>query len=143
MRRLKDMDSDIDRIINQEAELCNSYEDIEANIRTILTAKEPNYLSKAEPYLLRKNECTDALNSFREQKLLIKEQKLSLIKKLLEKLERLKDHREKRALYCRDKKLTGDAISMLKLLLADLNEVVVEVCRCLASASRPNKTRRQ
>lgn len=55
--------------------------------------------------------------------MLIKEQKLSLIKKLLEKLEKLKDHREKRALYCRDKKLTGEAISMLKLLLADLNEV--------------------
>lgn len=55
--------------------------------------------------------------------MLIKEQKLALIKKLLDKLEKLKEHREKRALYCRDRKLTGEGISMLKLLLADLNEV--------------------
>lgn len=55
--------------------------------------------------------------------MLIKEQKIALIKKLLEKLERLKEHREKRALYCRDRKLTGETISILKLLLADLNEV--------------------
>jgi hypothetical protein len=130
LRRLKDMDGEIDRIINQEAECCSSQEDIEASIRKILTTKEANYLSKAEPFLLRKNECAESLATLREQKLLIKEQKLALIKKLLEKLERLKDHREKRALYCRDKKLTGEAISMLKLLLADLNEVGEGVCRC-------------
>lgn len=69
------------------------------------------------------------MDKLKEVKTRIKQQKLNKIIELLQQLERLKEHREKRLSYCRNKKLTGETIALFKLFLADLNEVDVSLSR--------------
>lgn len=107
LRQLKEMDSKLDSTINQEADTCTFLEDCEESIRNILTNKEANYLNKAEPLLAKKTECLRVLNHLKAEKSKIKQQKLDKIIELLQQLQKLKQHREKRLIYCKDKKLTA------------------------------------
>ena len=71
-------------------------DNIEEDIRDLLTAKDEEHLKRAEPLFVHKKKCHDMLTNQLQHRDKVKDEKITLVKRIIDYLDELRELRELR-----------------------------------------------
>ncbi|CAK58176.1 unnamed protein product (macronuclear) [Paramecium tetraurelia] len=96
LKKLKYFDNELEKDNNEIYEICRQLDTIDDSIRDLLITKVDDNVQRAEPLFANKQRQQSILNGKLNQRLKLKDEKMNLIYKIIEELQRLRGLRQER-----------------------------------------------
>ncbi|CAD8202460.1 unnamed protein product [Paramecium octaurelia] len=96
LKKLKHFDNELEKDNNEIYEICRQLDTIDDNIRDLLITKVDDNVQRAEPLFANKQRQQSILNGKLNQRNKLKDEKMNLIYKIIEELQRLRGLRQER-----------------------------------------------
>ncbi|CAD8111506.1 unnamed protein product [Paramecium sonneborni] len=96
LKKLKYFDNELEKDNNEIYEICRQLDTIDDNIRDLLITKVDDNVQRAEPLFANKQRQQSILNGKLNQRNKLKDEKMNLIYKIIEELQRLRGLRQER-----------------------------------------------
>ncbi|CAD8200004.1 unnamed protein product [Paramecium pentaurelia] len=96
LKKLKYFDNELEKDNNEIYEICRQLDSIDDNIRDLLITKVDDNVQRAEPLFANKQRQQSILNGKLNQRNKLKDEKMNLIYKIIEELQRLRGLRQER-----------------------------------------------